>query len=238
MYASFYAYSNMKKNILLLPVFLLFAIVSCNPLKDFSFDSIKELYDGRITVGRGMNVSTSKGKESRLTITMEQATVVTAGLLTSASVSNNCAVLFANENPNAFDKIDVLEVEILASLTFRHEYKKQDLVDMERDHSRIEQTVTGFVGLLNEDRMDDAMKLMKSDAETDTKGVASFLKTVKAAFPGQLQTVRVIGYQQNRNDTRTFEIGFVVISQDNVQRMFKVVVEGDESGLKFSSITI
>lgn len=228
----------MKKNFSLLATLCLLSIASCNPFKDVSIKSIKELYDGEITIERSVGVSTSQGSGSRLTVSLAKNSAVNTNWLTPASVANNCAVLLLTDNPNLFDKIDVLEFEIVANLPFRYEYRKKTLTEMEREYRRNEQAVIDFFGLLHEDKIEEAARRMKSDSATNMNDVAAFLKTVRTAIPSGFREVKLISYEKSKETENAFDIGLVSISKDGVQRMFLATVGEDADGLKFYSITI
>ena len=213
-------------------------LISCNPLKDFSLNSITELYDGKISIAKGMRAGTSHGKENYLKLTVEENTFIASGWLSPESMANNCAMLLLKANPQTFSKIDLLEIEIANNTSSLFEYRKQDLYDKDPKHSKIERILDDFVNILEANKIDEAMRFMKSGSNTSMSDLASFLKTVKSVLPTKHKDTKLIGYREGSQSEKKYEIDFVVISQDDVQRMLKATLEEDNDGLRFSNITI
>jgi hypothetical protein len=228
----------MKRIIPLLSILILTTVISCNPLKDFSLNSITELYDGRISIAKGIRAGSSKGKENYLQLTLEENRFVATGWLSPQAMANNCAILFVKANPETFNKVDVLEIEIINTTSNLFTYRKQDLHNKDQDYEKVERNLEDFVNILEANKIDEAVRFMKSDSNTNMTDLASFLKTVKSVLPANHKSTRLIGYRQSNQFERTFEIDFVVISQDDVQRMFKATLEEDNGGLIFKGITI
>jgi hypothetical protein len=229
------------KSIIPLLTLLLMTLVSCNSLKslkDISLNSITELYDGGISITKGMRTSSSQGKESYLKLIVEENKIVASGWLLPEAMANNCAMLFIKANPQALDEIDLLEIEIINTTSTLFKYKKQGLFDKDQRYSKIEKILDDFVNLLKANKIDEAMRFMKSDSNTNMSNVASFLKTVKSVIPIKHKGTKLIGYREGNQSEKTYEVDFVVISQDDVQRILKATLEEDKNGLRFSNITI
>ena len=213
-------------------------VISCNPLKDISLNSITELYNGRISIAKGVRASTSQGKENYLKLTIEENQFVASGWLSPESMANNCAILLIKENPKMFDKIDLLEIEITNAATNLFEYRKQDLNSKSPDYNKIERNLNDFIGTLEANNIEQAMNFMKSNSNTNLNDLASFMKSVKSVLPTSHKATRLIGYRKDHQSEKVYEVDFVVISQDDVQRMLKATLEENENGLRFLNITI
>lgn len=228
----------MKKIIPLLSTIILTLLISCNPFKDISLNSITELYGGQISIAKGVRASTSDGKINYLRLTFEQNKFVASGWLIPDAMARNCAILFLESNPETFDKVDVLEIEIIHTTSSLFEYRKEDLDDSELAYKKAEGTLESFVNTLYANKMDEALRFMKSGPKTDMTEMETFLKTVKNVLPANYKSTKIIGYRVKDQAEKTFEIDFVVISLDNVKRMMKATMVEDGNGMKIYSITI
>jgi hypothetical protein len=227
----------MKRIIQLIPLILIIAI-ACNPFKDVSLNSIRGLYDGRISVAKGIQASTSQGNDNFLKLIVEENTFVASGWLLPEAMANNCAMLLVKENPRIFDKVDLLQIEIITNVTNLFEYRKQDFNSKSPDYTIIEKNLNDFIDTLEANKIETAMGFMKSNSNTNLNDLASFIKSVKSVLPTNHKATKLIGYREAHQSGKTYEVDFVVISQDNVQRMLKATLEKDENGLRFLSITI
>ena len=237
-YRHFQQLTIMKRLVPLLTIFILLAGISCNPLKDFSLNSITGLYDGRISIAKGMRASTSQGKVSYLKLTVEENKFVATGWLLPEAMANNCAALFVKANPQTFNEVDLLEIEIINSTSNLFEYRKQDLYNESQAYNKIESLLADFVNTLEANKIDEAVHFMKSGSNTNVSDIASFLKTVKSVLPTKHKGTKLIGYRKSSQSEKGYEVDFVVISQDDVQRMLKAAIVEDTKGLIFYSITI
>lgn len=228
----------MKRIVQFLTTLILITGVSCNPINDFSLRSITELYDGRISIAKGIRASTSEGKVKYLNLAIGENEFIASGWLLPESIANNCAILLLKENPEVFHKVDLLEVEIINTKSNLFSYRQQDLHDKGPVYSKMEKMVDDFVNMLEANKIEEAVSFMKSDSNTNVSEVATFLKTVRSVLPSKHKTVRLIGYRENNEYEKGYEIDFVVISQDNVQRMFKATIVEERMRLIFYSITI
>jgi hypothetical protein len=228
----------MKKIIVLLILSILVILNSCNPLGNFSLKPITELYDGRISIEKGIRASSSQGKENYLTLTIEEDKFVATGWVSPVAIANNCAILFIKANPQSFDKIDLLEIEITNVTSSTFKYRKKDLYSKSAGYNKVEKKLEDFINLIEANKIDEATRFMKSDSNNNMSKWASFLKTVKSIFPAKYKGTKLIGYRTDPQPEIIYEIDFVVISQDDVQRMLKATLEEDKNGLTFRSITI
>jgi hypothetical protein len=139
----------MKRTIQLLTPLILIIAISCNPLKDVSLNSITTLYDGKISIAKGMRASTSQGKDNYLKLSVEENKFIASGWLLPEAMANNCAMLLLKENPNMYDKVDLLQIEIINTTTNLFEYRKQDLNNKSSDYDKVERNLNDFVETLD-----------------------------------------------------------------------------------------
>lgn len=228
----------MKRIIPFLTALILITGVSCNPLNDFPLRSITELYDGRISIAKGIRASTSEGKVKYLNLAIGENEFIASGWLLPESIANNCAMLLFKEDPEVFHKVDLLEVEIINTKSNLFSYRQQDLHDKGPVYSKMEKMVDDFVNMLEANKIEEAVSFMKSDSNTNVSDVAAFLRTVKSVLPPKHKATRLIGYRKNNEFEESYEIDFVVISQDNVQRMLKATIVEEQMEHIFYNITI
>ncbi|MGN6437615.1 MAG: hypothetical protein ACTHMM_13830 [Agriterribacter sp.] len=228
----------MKRIVPLLTIFIWVTAISCNPLKDYSLNSITELYDGSISIEKGMRASTSKGRTKFLKLTVEENTFAASGWLSPEAIANNCAMLFEKANPQTFDGVDLLEIEIINSTSNLFEYRKKDIDNKSQTYKNIESFLANFINILEANNIDEAVHFIKSDSSTNAKNKASFLKTVRSILPTKHKGTKLIGYRESKQSEKGYDVDFVVISLDDVQRMLKATLEEEKNGLIFYSITI
>jgi hypothetical protein len=228
----------MKRTIRLLAPIVLIIVISCNPLKDVSLNSITTLYDGKISIAKGMRASTSQGKDNYLKLSVEENKFIASGWLLPEAMASNCAMLLLKENPNIYDKVDLLQIEIINTTTNLFEYRKQDLNNKSPDYNKVERNLNDFVETLDANKIEDAMRFMKSNSNTNMNDLAAFMKSVKSVLPTRPRATKLIGYREVHQSEKIYEVDFVVISQDDVQRMLKATLEENENGLRFLNITI
>src|SRR5262249_39992357 len=146
--------------------------------------------------------------------------------------------LFVTENPQTFDNIELLEIEIANAGSKAFAYTKRNRYIKSSDYSKIESRLSDFIGTLEANEMNKARNFMEGNDTGDTSAVVSFLSRVKNVIPTNYKNTKLIGYRELNKSDKLYEVDFVVISADNVMRMLKAVLMKNKNGMKFHSITI
>ncbi len=224
--------------ILLIPFLL-----SCNPSVDSKVGySIAELYNGEVSIAKGIKSSTSNGLESIFTIYILNNELIQNKWLPADAMANNCAMIAYKSRSQELDDIDLLAVEIQNDKIAEFQFMKRDLLIMEQDYDKINKVIKHFILALKDGVYEKCYELMeKSDQPPIPKEeFDSFLKTANSIVPDDFVESRVLGFRTENEDSsvRGYWVTAVMISGNGSQRMLVFKLTKINEGFSISSFTI